>query len=195
MLHESSERSMNGGVRDCRRPLRLPLCWVLLILLDVCLVAFAWAHAGAQEHPAEQSAQIPQVTETVIEGPQQLPENAVRFEALDVFVDSGLEPLAAWQLELMSRHPDVQIVGIEGGEHAAFSEPPYYDPKAIRHHRVRIAAFSTDTSLPQGRSRVARIHVQCTGPGPREWLSELTASATRGGVPIHATLSIARAEG
>jgi hypothetical protein len=180
--------------RRCRQT-RLPLCWVLLICIDVSLVAFSCAQDQDASNQNKDAQPRPEIVQTVIEGPADVPETDARFEAIDVFLDSGDAPLAAWQLELVSTGTDVQIVGIEGGEHAAFAEPPYYDPLAIRTNRVRIAAFSTGDNLPQGRSRVARIHVQCTGPGHRHWLTELTASATRDGVKIPARLSIAKAEG
>ena len=85
---------------------------------------------------------------------------AVRFEFIDVYVDSGDVPLAAYQFELTDAAESVKIVGIEGGEHEAFTAPPYYDPKALKNNRVIIAALSTADDLPTGRTRVATVHVQ-----------------------------------
>jgi hypothetical protein len=89
-------------------------------------------------------------------------EAPIRFRAVDIFVDSKDKPLAAYQLEFSVTGADAKIVGIEGGEHAAFSTPPFYDPKAMQQERVIIAAFSTNavSRLPQGRTRVATIHLQ-----------------------------------
>ncbi len=85
---------------------------------------------------------------------------AVRFEYIDVYVDSGYAPLAAYQFELTDAAGSIKIVGIEGGEHEAFAIPPYYDPKALKNDRVIIAAFSTAGDLPTGKTLVATVHVQ-----------------------------------
>ena len=60
---------------------------------------------------------------------------------------------------------DVKLVGIEGGEHAAFAQPPYYDPKALLNERIVIAAFNTAGAdkLPSGKTRVARLMVRVDG--------------------------------
>ncbi len=85
---------------------------------------------------------------------------AVRFEFIDIYINSGDAPLAAYQFELTDASESMKIVGIEGGEHEAFATPPYYDPKALRNNRVIIAALSTAADLPTGRTRVATVHVQ-----------------------------------
>jgi len=121
------------------------------------------------------------------------PAGGVRFEALDVFVDSGAKPLAAWQFELAAERGDVKIVGLEGGEHAAYREPPYYDPAALQNHRIIVAAFNTGRDLPAGRTRVARIHVQVTGPEP-EYAIRLAAAASPDGERIPATVTLAKGE-
>jgi hypothetical protein len=92
-------------------------------------------------------------------------EGRSRFCAVDIFIDSGSTPLAAYQLVFSVTNGIAKIVGIEGGEHPAFSQPPFYDPKAIQHERVIIAGFSTAPAagLPAGKTRVATIHFQTTG--------------------------------
>lgn len=93
--------------------------------------------------------------------------SAVRFAAVDVYIDAGDWPVAAYQFELSASAGEFKIVGIEGGEHAAFAEPPYYDPAALNRDRVIIAAFNTGDDLPSGKVRVARVHVQVIGePSP-----------------------------
>ncbi len=94
-----------------------------------------------------------------------LEEGRSRFCAMDIFVDSGSTPLAAYQLVFTATNGLAKIVGIEGGDHPAFRRPPFYDPKAIQHERVIIAAFSTAPAagLPAGRTRVATIHFQTFG--------------------------------
>jgi hypothetical protein len=92
-------------------------------------------------------------------------ESQVRFRAVDIYIDSGNTPLAAYQLEFSVTNTIAKIVGIEGGAHPAFHEPPYYDPKAIQQERVIIAAFNTDKpeNLPTGKTRVATIHLETVG--------------------------------
>ena len=92
-------------------------------------------------------------------------QSPIRFLAVDIFVDSKGKPLAAYQLEFSVSNGNAKIVGIEGGEHPAFREPPHYDPKAIQKEHVIIAAFSTDpiNQLPSGKTRVATIHVHTSG--------------------------------
>jgi hypothetical protein len=89
----------------------------------------------------------------------------IRFRAVDVYVDSKDKPLAAYQLEFSVTNGNAKIVGIEGGGHPAFSEPPFYDPKAMQQERVILAAFSTAAAdkLPTGKTRVATIHLQVSG--------------------------------
>lgn len=92
-------------------------------------------------------------------------EGPSRFRAVDIYVDSKSTPLAAYQLEFAATNGMVKIVGIEGGDHPVFHEPPFYDPKAIQHERVIIAAFSTESAekLPSGKTHVATIHIQIIG--------------------------------
>jgi hypothetical protein len=94
---------------------------------------------------------------------------SLRFATIDLFLDSGQSPLAAWQLEFTGKvdNGKVSLVGIEGGEPQAYSKPAYYDPAALagENGRVILAAFSTakaDT-LPTGKSRIARLHVAIKG--------------------------------
>ena len=84
----------------------------------------------------------------------------LQFKTIDIFIDSRAEPLAAYQLEFKSAGS--KIVGIEGGDHPAFREQAHYDSKALRQHRVILAAFTTTpaTQLPTRPTRVATIHMQ-----------------------------------
>lgn len=118
----------------------------------------------------------------------------MRFGTVAVYVESGTSPLAAWQLDVAAAAPGsgVKIVGIEGGEHRVFANPPYYDTRAMEHERVIIAAFSTAAAenLPSGRTRVATIHYVADGDGEPAWRAEVTASATTGGAEIPASVSL-----
>jgi hypothetical protein len=114
----------------------------------------------------------------------------VRFEAVDVYMDSGEVPLAAYQFELAAETGEIKIVGIEGGEHPAFKEPPYYDPAALSNDRIIIAAFNTGQNLPSGKTRVARVHLQIIGEREPQLLIriEVTASAQGQEIPAAVTL-------
>jgi hypothetical protein len=114
---------------------------------------------------------------------------SVHFQAVDIFVDAKDIPLAAYQLEFKATNGNVKIVGIEGGEHSAFKEAPYYDPKAMQQERVIIAAFSTDANLPRGKTRVATIHLQIIGDQNPGYSVKLAVAADAGGnkTPADAT--------
>ena len=120
----------------------------------------------------------------------------VRFAAVEVFIDSGEQALAAWQFELAAERGDVKIVGIEGGEHPAFKSPPYYDPAAMQHDRVILAAFNTGSAenLPKGKTRIARIHVQIAGGVPPEYAIRLETAGGPDGGRIQATVSLGKGE-
>ncbi len=118
----------------------------------------------------------------------------VRFAPLDVYVDSGGAALAAYQFELTATAGEVAIVGIEGGEHAAFKEAPYYDPAALAKDRVIIAAFSTDRILPRGRTRVARVHLQIRGEQEPDYSIKLIVAASADGKEIPATITFEQGE-
>lgn len=167
---------------------RLPKIWTAFIVFD----AFVVAMACTQENPESDS--VPPTVVTQIEAPANAESDDIRFEAIDVFVDSGNLPLAAYQLEVDSASTGVEIVGIEGGEHAAFKEPPYYDPAAMKSNRVILAAYSVGKDLPAGRSRVARIHVQLEGAGAKEYRTKLSVSANADGEVIPAKIEIKKAK-
>ena len=119
-------------------------------------------------------------------------EGRARFCAMDIFIDSGSTPLAAYQLELAATNGAAKIVGIEGGEHPAFRQPPFYDPKAMQHERVIIAAFSTNApaNLPKGKTRVATVHIQTSGAAEPEFQLKLEVAADSNGTRIPAEASV-----
>ncbi len=108
------------------------------------------------------------------------------FCAVDIFVDSGSTPLAAYQLQFAVTNQMAKIVGIEGGDHSAFRQPPFYDPKAIQHERAILAGFSIASvaELPTGKTRVATIHLQTTGTKPPQFEIKLQVTADAGGNKI-----------
>ncbi len=62
------------------------------------------------------------------------------------------------------------------------------DAAAMRHDRVIIAAFSTapPERLPNGRTRIATIHVQIAGETEPTYVAELTVAATAEGKALAA---------
>ena len=127
-------------------------------------------------------------TGTVIDPPDQ--PATIRFTAYDVFVDTGDEQLAAYQIALESTSNNVLFAGVEGGEHEAFADAPYYDPAAMMHEKLIIAAFNTGDELPAGKARVARIHVQITGEKEPDFATACTVAAAIDGTPIEATITL-----
>ena len=113
------------------------------------------------------------------------------FRAIDIYLDPQGAPLAAYQLEFAGTNGGAKIVGIEGGETAAFHEPPFYDPKAMQQDRVIIAAFSTNpsTELPSGKTRVATIHLQTSGTAAPGFVLKLETAADANGQKLQATAS------
>ena len=106
-----------------------------------------------------------------------------RFQAIEIFVDSGEALLAAWQIELTI--DDATIVGVEGGEPEAWREPPHYDPEALMGGRIILAAFTTGEA-PAGRVRVARLHVEASGDAAERAVIAAVVAATTDGerIPI-----------
>ena len=111
-----------------------------------------------------------------------------RFVALDVYVDSGVKELAAYQFEFQAAGATAKIVGVEGREHPAFAEPPYYDPAALARDRVIVGAFSTGRDLPAGKTRVARLHLMLTGPAQPDYQLKLNVAGDRDGNEIKAEI-------
>ncbi len=136
----------------------------------------------------------------------------VRFVPVHVYLDSGDKPLAAYQFELVCSVPvrayspgednasrrhyerQVKIVGVEGGEHPAFQEAPYYDPAALMNDRIIIAAFNTGSDLPHGRTRIATIHLQILGDTEPQYELKLIVAADKEGEKIPAELNLQTGE-
>ncbi len=180
---QGSVRKAEGGRRKDERTFLPPLTrggrggWatratLVFVAALASSVAFLVVVARAQEVPATRPAGEP------------ASKPAIRFTYVDVLIDTKDQPLAAYQFELAAEKGDVKIVGIEGGEHAAFKAPPYYDPAAMSRDHVIIAAFNTGKDLPKGKTRVARVHVQITGEIKPEYVLKLEVAASSEGQPI-----------
>jgi len=122
------------------------------------------------------------------------PEPAVRFAPLHIYLDSGDKPLAAYQFELKAAAGQIEIVGVEGGEHEAFSEAPYYDPAALAQDRIIIAAFNTGRNLPAGRTRIATVHLQIKGDVEPAYELNLIVAGDADGEEIPAELTFEKGE-
>ncbi len=116
-------------------------------------------------------------------------ESAVRFSPLHIYIDSGNQSLAAYQFELKATAGQIKVVGVEGGEHQAFKEAPYYDPAALANDRIIIAAFNTGRELPKAKTRIATIHLQITGDVEPEYELKLVVAADENGKEIPAEIS------
>ena len=116
-------------------------------------------------------------------------EEPARFQPVDIVVDTGARALGAYQIEIVVKSGDASIVGVEGGEPAAFKRAPYYDPKALAGGRIVIAAYSTDDVLPSGRVRVATLHLREVGPAP-EYQVKVLAAADGAGQPLSIAVEV-----
>lgn len=145
------------------------------IILIAIALSTAAVFAAAQEPPAD-------------------PDGSSPFIAMDVYIDSGARPLAAYQFELTATG-DARIVGVEGGEHPAFAEPPYYDPAALQQGRIIIAAFDTGDDLPVGRTRVARVHLWTGGDRRPTFNAKLIVAGSTDGEEISCTITVTEGNG
>ncbi len=118
----------------------------------------------------------------------------VRFAPLHIYLDSGNKSLAAYQFELKAAAGQIKIVGVEGGQHKAFKEAPYYDPAALAKDHIIIAAFNTGSELPTGRTRIATIHLQIIGEAEPDYELKLTVAADANAKEIPAKISFEKGE-
>ena len=119
----------------------------------------------------------------------------VRFEAVDIYVDSGVASLAAWQVELTEANGRMTVAGVENGESEAFADAPRYDLEAVKSgeaDRLIVAAYSLspESALPRGRTRVTTVHVQIAGDGEPHYRVRLVAAGDAQGHPIAAQTSL-----
>ena len=115
---------------------------------------------------------------------------AARFTTVDLFLDPQGQPVAAYQVEFVADPARVTLVGVEGGEHPAFRQPPYYDPAALSGNRVILAALNTGTDLPAARTRVATLHLRVEGEGEPTYEAKLEVAGNREGKPVAADVTV-----
>jgi hypothetical protein len=145
-----------------------------IILTSVCAIVPVPARQAERDFPSNQQK--------------------VHFAPLHIYLDSGDRPLAAYQFELKAVKGQVKIVGVEGGEHQAFREAPYYDPAALSKGRIIIAAFSAQKNLPKGRTRIATVHLQIIGAVEPQYELKLMVAADADGKEIPAKISLEKGE-
>ena len=118
----------------------------------------------------------------------------IHFTTVDVQIDPRGNTLAAYQVEFIADSTRVKLVGIEGGDHTAFKQPPYYDPAALSHNRVIVAAFNAGRDLPSATFRAARLHLEITGSEKPRWEAKLMVAAATDG-PAIAGAAVSLSEG
>jgi hypothetical protein len=115
----------------------------------------------------------------------------VRFEAWDIYVDSGEHRLVAYQIEMRFDNDRVEVVGVEGGEAEVFKDAPRYDPRGLVGGRLILAAFTTDhENAPRGKTRVARGHLRIEGRDEPDLKIRLMTAAEPGGGRIDARVDV-----
>jgi hypothetical protein len=145
-----------------------------IILTSVCVIVPVLAQQSEQDYSTAQPG--------------------VRFAPLHIYIDSGNKSLAAYQFELKATAGQIKIVGVEGGQSEAFKEAPYYDPAALAKDRIKIAAFSTGSNLPKGRTRIATIHLQIIGNVEPQYMLKLIVAGDADGQEIPAEISFEKGE-
>jgi len=146
----------------------------VIILFSISIIVPVLARQAEQDIPAVQSK--------------------VRFVPLHIYLDSGNKSLGAYQFELKATAGQIKIVGVEGGQHKAFREAPYYDPAALTNDRIIIAAFNTGSELPKGRTRIATIHLQIIGDTEPDYELKLIVAADANANEIPAKISFEKGE-
>lgn len=116
--------------------------------------------------------------------------SGIHFLGMDLWVDSGNEALAAYQVEINYEPTLVKIVGIEGGQGDAYADAPYYDQKGFESGRIIVAAFTIRDDAPKGRTRVARIHVAVEGDVEPKLICKLIVAAKPGGQRISSRIEL-----
>ena len=146
----------------------------VIILMSISIIVPVLARQAEQDIPTVQSN--------------------VRFAPLHIYLDSGNKSLAAYQFELKAAAGQIKIVGVEGGQHKAFEDAPYYDPAALANDRIIIAAFDTGSELPKGRTRIATIHLQIIGDAEPDYELKLIVAGDADANEIPAKISFEKGE-
>lgn len=112
-----------------------------------------------------------------------------RIGALDVFVDSGANPLVAYRMVLADPSGRVKVIGVEDGSPAGFRSVPV-DPYGPQSQSIYLAAMNTGAGAPSGKIRIARLHVIIFGDGEPQYRPMRFEAATVGGEWMPAAVAI-----
>lgn len=171
--------------------MKRPVVAIFCVLLSVASLMWLGHRAlatGPQEQPPAQWQ-------------REIPVNEPVFSTLEITIDPEGKPLGAFQFELTSTNSSFTVVGVEGGEHAAFDHgrPPYFDltTQRVNTDRLVLAEYALpdadSNALPTGPIRVATVHIMLEGtdqiPEPIQYAIKVTAAGDADGNPIDATAS------
>jgi hypothetical protein len=154
------------GAREKRSPWHT-WRWMLGVLLLLCVSAVRGAEDAGAEKPA-------------------------KFVAMDVLLDTGAQALGAYQIEINAGK--AVLVGVEGGE-GVYADAPFYDPAALAHGRVVVAAFHVGGDLPHGKMRIARVHWALPEGAAPEVTGKLVVATDGAGNQIHTSVQVVPFEG
>jgi hypothetical protein len=116
---------------------------------------------------------------------------ASRFAAVDLIIDPAGQPLAAWQLEFAAEPGQISLVGVETGDHPAYTaRPPYYDPAALAGNRIILGDYSLAPDLPKKPFRAARLMLEIRGDANPQYVTKLIAAANADDKPIRVTITL-----
>jgi hypothetical protein len=150
--------------------------FILSILVTLALIP-THAGLGAEGNDAEPKPAKPQTSS--------------KFTHVDLYLDPKGAPLAAWQLEFTAEMGNVSLVGIETGDHSAYSsKPPYYDPAALAGNRILLADFTLDPNPPKEKTRIARLMLEVKGDAVPQYATKLITAANSEGNRITADLTL-----
>ncbi len=122
-------------------------------------------------------------------------QDTINFRTVDISVDSKTNSLAAYQIDIRYDKDKIKVVGLEGGSDG-FNDPPFYDRAGLEGGRIIIAAFvDDDIHAKNGKTRVARLHLQTKGCRPYELKTEPMAAARPGGKEIPVDIEISFIDG
>lgn len=112
---------------------------------------------------------------------------AVEFEAVDIVIDTGGRPMAAFQFEVTA---DAKLVSVENGD--LQERPPYHDPAALQGGRVIVAEY-TIAKPHSGKVRAATLHFQ--HDGKPDYKARIIVVAGPEGERMDATIEVVRRGG
>jgi len=154
-----------------RSAYRVVRCWRAARLLVACLLIGAGARTSFAQTSRENTLSSA--------------KTAFQFRTLDVFVHTGRDPLAAYQVEITYDRKLARIVGLEGGQPPAYTNAPYFDRAGFSAGRIIVAAFTADKdAVPKGEFRIARLHVAVKPGADPAFKISLTTAAKPGGTRI-----------